>query len=419
MRSAAVGVGLAAVVGVTTFDDGGFDRGSQALFAALAGAALLGAFTLDAGALLDAARTRVALALGCLAALSAASALWTLDGGLAALRAGLLVGGYAAVFLTAAVLARHLDPWWFAGAITALALIQAVVGLHAVLSHSLPEAERIDGVWRPGGSFQYPPALALLQLGALPTLCSLIARPSLLISAAAGGGAVLAGMTLGLAGNRLALAMAAVLLIAMIARRGSGERGRRAPAMAAALVLLGALVAPALLGTPATNSGAHTVRRAATGGAGRRLHTPASRPRDLLHGRGREWEAALETFSEHPLLGAGAGAYFTASARHQGPAPTLYAHDLALELAAELGVAGLLLFLALYGSLAVIVVRAVDGQAFWLLAPITVAFLVSNMLDWTWHLAGLGAVWAAAAGALQGSGETTSPGTTIAPGEVR
>jgi hypothetical protein len=28
-------------------------------------------------------------------------------------------------------------------------------------------------------------------------------------------------------------------------------------------------------------------------------------------------------------------------------------------------------------------------------------FLISNLFDWTWHLAGLTAVWATATGALQ------------------
>jgi hypothetical protein len=100
------------------------------------------------------------------------------------------------------------------------------------------------------------------------------------------------------------------------------------------------------------------------------------------------------------VLGAGAGAYYVASVRHQGAAPTLYAHDLPLELAAELGVLGVLLALAMYASSAVIIVRALDTAGLWLLAPTVVAFMASNLLDWTWHLAGLGAVWAAVAGGL-------------------
>jgi hypothetical protein len=35
----------------------------------------------------------------------------------------------------------------------------------------------------------------------------------------------------------------------------------------------------------------------------------------------------------------------------------------------------------------------------WLVAPAVAAFLLANLVDWPWHLAGLGAVWAAALGA--------------------
>ena len=38
------------------------------------------------------------------------------------------------------------------------------------------------------------------------------------------------------------------------------------------------------------------------------------------------------------------------------------------------------------------------------LAPIVAAFLASN-LDWTWQLAGLGAIWAAAGGAISAAAE--------------
>ncbi len=63
----------------------------------------------------------------------------------------------------------------------------------------------------------------------------------------------------------------------------------------------------------------------------------------LAHGRTQEWKAAVQTWLDRPLAGAGSGAYYQASLVHQGSSPSLYAHDLPLELAAELGVGGLLL----------------------------------------------------------------------------
>ena len=64
---------------------------------------------------------------------------------------------------------------------------------------------------------------------------------------------------------------------------------------------------------------------------------------------------------------------------------------------------GLLLGLALYASTAWTIARSTHTSAWWLLAPTVVVFLASNLVDWTWHLAGLGAVWAAAVGALEGA----------------
>jgi O-antigen ligase len=118
------------------------------------------------------------------------------------------------------------------------------------------------------------------------------------------------------------------------------------------------------------------------------------------------------------LLGAGADAYYIASLPHHGAATTRYAHDLPLELAAELGVLGLLLGLALYASAAWTISRATNSSALWLLAPAAVAFLASNLVDWTWHLAGLGALWAAAIGGLEGSsGDSGRTGGWLPPRE--
>ena len=70
----------------------------------------------------------------------------------------------------------------------------------------------------------------------------------------------------------------------------------------------------------------------------------------FLHGREDTWSAAVETFLDRPLHGTGADAFLAGSARHQDGAAIVFAHDLPLEFAAELGVAGLLLALALYAA---------------------------------------------------------------------
>jgi hypothetical protein len=61
---------------------------------------------------------------------------------------------------------------------------------------------------------------------------------------------------------------------------------------------------------------------------------------------------------------------------------------------------GLLLGISLYATAADLFRRADRAPELWLLGPAVGAFLVANLFDWPWHLAGLGAVWAAAAGGL-------------------
>jgi O-antigen ligase/polysaccharide polymerase Wzy-like membrane protein len=472
----ALGASLAVAVGLTAFSGGGFDASSQSVFVALAGATLLAAVAVDSGAAARAARSPLALTLAAVAVLSIASVAWTVGARTASLRWGLTIAGYGGIFVAAATFTRAAGPRPLAAGIAALAMSEAILGLGAVAFHSLPDAEWLGGVWRPGGTFQYPPALAILQVCALPVLSSSLSRASDLVASIAAAAAMLDGAVLSLSGSRLAFALAAALLIILILRPSVGRSRRGAAIATTTLVAVGVALGPAVLGghvgptTPGVGAAgfakilglavvsgvallltrrATTLRHAAwlaptlcvvalglaaVGWASsyyaRPYHarpaprsstslTPAARQPDFLHGRSHEWEAALQTWFDHPLLGAGANAYYIASLPHQGAATTRYAHDLPLELAAELGVCGLLLGLALYASAAQTISRATKSSALWLLAPAAVAILASNLADWTWHLAGLGAVWAAAAGGLEGSrGDSGRAGGWLPPREV-
>jgi O-antigen ligase len=188
-------------------------------------------------------------------------------------------------------------------------------------------------------------------------------------------------------------ALAVGLGVAWTAMRGATTLHRRA--MLASSVSLAAIA----LGGGVSLALRDDVRASSSGTASLTAGRPAS---GLLHGRGHEWGAALETWMEHPLLGAGAGAYAQASVSHQGADASLFAHDLPLELAAELGILGALLALALYVTPVSLILRASPSPGLWLLAPTVLVFLASNLVDWTWHLTGLAAVWALACGALQG-----------------
>ena len=453
-----LGLMLAVTVTVPTLSGGGFDGASRSAFVALAGVLLLAAGLIDPNRAARAARSPLAVTLLALAALSAASAVWTVAIPSDALRWGLVIGGYGAVVIASATIAERCGPWPIAAGIAVLAVAEAVIGLHAVAFHSLPDAERIVRAWQPGGTFEYPPALAILQVGALPILAVIADRERPVLAGAAAASLVLAGAVLRLADSRLALALAAVVLLALLVRPPAGRRPRQSAVAAALLVLAGGVVAPAILGGDvargAPGAGATglaqiiglavvaavawpVVRRwklpsaAALGTRPRfaalavvtavlaasvvaitsapaqpRAHpTPASAlpgapTSGVLHGRSDEWLAAIETWLDRPILGAGTGSYYVASSPHQTIARSLYAHNLPLELAAELGVLGLVLGVLLYVSAGRTIARALDDPAVWLVGPLVIAFLVSNLLDWTWHLAGLGAAWAAACGAL-------------------
>ena len=447
----AMATALVAAVVITTLDGGGFSASAQAAFVVLAGVVLLAAACVDPRRFAVAARSPLALALLALAVLSLASADWTVAERGAAVRSGLVIGGYAAVLLGAAALAPRTGIRPFAYAVAALALAEGVLGLHAVALHALPDAERIDGVWRAGGTYQYPPALAIAQVAALPVIGSLLTHRSVLLAGAAAGAAVLCGAVLACCASRLGMTLAGVVLLVPIIWPAVGAGGRAGPVAGACCVLVGASIGSALLGghsgprTPGagwpaiaavfgTAAGCGVLwlvmRRAAparaiavlalaattcvlgVAGASSSRATEPPRPSgvreagraqnhaDFLHGRGHELQTALETWADHKLFGAGAGAYYQASLPHQQPSPSLYAHDLPLELAAELGILGALLAIALYASATHVILRARLSPDAWLLAPASAAFLVSNLFDWTWHLAGLTATWAAATGAL-------------------
>jgi O-antigen ligase len=424
--ASAVGGALAITVGVTVFSGGGFSDTSQATFIALAGATLLLTVSVNGSATVAAMRSAPALALCALGALCIASAAWTIGDPATSVRWGLTIVSYGAVFIAAATFTRVAGPWPLGAGSAVLAAIEAVLGVRALVLHSLPDAEPIGGVWRPGGTFEYPPALAILEVGAIPILsyamARAMARESRLVAGAFATATVLAGAVLGLAGNRMAVGLAVVFLAIMALTPRASGISRVTVAATAALLIVGALAGRALLDehlAPGATAGDYTsphVRSTSHARGTSEVHrTPAIRLRsDLLHGRAHEWEAALQTWLHRPLLGAGGGAYYEASLPYQGSAATLYAHDLPLELAAELGVLGLLMGVALYVACGWTIATASDSTALTLLGATVVAFLASNLVDWTWHLAGLGALWAACAGGLAGCGRRAHQGLTVA-----
>jgi O-Antigen ligase len=464
---------LAVVVlplGVAAAGRGGFGPGSQVLFAGLAAVALATALNLDEARSLASLRSSVCLLLLGLGALGVASALWTVGDGAAAVRWGLVAGGYGALCAaTATALWSRAALNWLLAGICVLAGAEALIGLAAAGLRVEPFAERIEGSWRPGGSFEYAPALALLQIAALPALLRGMCRGPAKVALIAALGAALAGAAVALAASRLELAMALLVGVAALAMPelvGGSGRGLRSRVAVAAAV--GVPVAAGIAARVAAGGYAYpgaldgdgprlawlaaavalpvvvwiALRRALpadlpsakcmpVGPRPTKLHLGGLRRHSGLlvagglavlvaavtllapgtsgkwvepsggftHGRAAQWSAAVDTAIDHPVAGAGAGSYAVASRTHQSGTPSIYAHDMPLETGAELGPLGLLLALALYGSVAVLLWRIRRHPAAFLVAPGVIAFLAANLVDWEWHLAASGAVFASLLGA--------------------
>ncbi len=454
MRLAA-GSLLAAAVGQAVLDAGGFGPGSRVVFVALALAALCAAVAVDRRAARAAALSPAVVVLFALGVFGAFSALWTVGFAGDAVRWGLVTVGYGAVAVAAAVLARGiLEVRLIAGGICVLAAVGAIFGLAGVVTFKGPFADYTGGVWRPGGTLEYSAAMGLLAVSALPGVLSGMSSSRRWLQAGAAGCGVLCAAVLALGGSRLELAMAVVVCAFALARPLVTVRAPRAVAGSAIALLLGAgvgahLIAGGHVSAAASPHGALRafelvalfvlcclawlgVRGRAAGG-GRSFALASRRPVVAIvavaavvllagvatawatqaahghghpaasggfwHGRLHTWQAAIETFADRPVVGSGADSFLAASILHQRFFPVRFAHDLPLELAAELGVVGFVLAAALYFSSGFALWRSRMRARFWLLGPAALAFLVANLLDWPWHLAGSGAVWAAAFGA--------------------
>jgi hypothetical protein len=101
-----------------------------------------------------------------LSVLGALSAMWTVGFAPDAVRWGLVTAGYAAIVVVAAAVRAEA----IAALICALAFASGAVGVVAMAAHSGPHADVVHGAWRPGGTLEYPPALALLEVSAPPGL---------------------------------------------------------------------------------------------------------------------------------------------------------------------------------------------------------------------------------------------------------
>jgi hypothetical protein len=467
MRRDPVAVTLAAAAAaaaLAVFAGGGFDPVPRALFVPAAGIALICAAAADREAALRSLASPVPLVLLALASLAALSAAWTIAAPADALRWGAVIAAYAALASASAVVAsRPGGVRRLAAVLCAVAAVAALLGLIAVALRVDPLALRLGRVWRPAGPFEYPPALALLQVSALPGLMAAMTLGRGALPYAASVAAAMAGAVLGLADSRVELVLAALAVGAAVAGLWTRPEARRRGPAAAALMALAALAAHLALGGAARGDelggdGGRlgvllvllaaapplwwALRAAADGGGreARRMAVPAlaaaagaaailvaasafeeplrgrgSEPvSGVAHGRERLWEAAVSAGAERPVQGAGSEAFYVASIEDQEGPRSLYAHSLPLELWVELGIAGALLAIALYAASVRELWRARRTDVVWLLGPAAAAFLAANLVDWPWHLAGAGAVWAVAIGGVVGAAGAGRGGSVVA-----
>jgi len=143
--------------------------------------------------------------------------------------------------------------------------------------------------------------------------------------------------------------------------------------------------------------------------------------------RARYWREAIEIFKSRPAVGVGAGGYAIARTRvRRDTLDVRHAHGYLVQTAADLGIIGLVLSLALLGAW---IAATISGAGVWrprppgladgerhgliALAVLVVIFGVHSLVDWTWFIPGTALPAMLCAGWTAGRG----PGVPRAAGD--
>ena len=150
----------------------------------------------------------------------------------------------------------------------------------------------------------------------------------------------------------------------LYARFGQSRRARRLALAGLAALGAGALLIAAVLAVR-TGAGGAAPPPAFDSILLERV-TSTERIGNTLGGRLRNWQAGIEAFAERPLLGWGTGNYFVGSGFHRGPPGKRteiddHAHNMTVETAATMGLAGLAAYLLLWGLTAAALLRLARG----------------------------------------------------------
>jgi hypothetical protein len=160
------------------------------------------------------------------------------------------------------------------------------------------------------------------------------------------------------------------------ARPGTLPQARRLPAVAGAVALLVAIgLVVAELEEPA-NGSAPVVNQPS------RISTVTSH-------RDEFWRVGLTAFTRDPLLGVGSGGYRVVwRQEREVPVGTLEVHSLELEMAAELGIPGLLLLVLFLGGAGAAAASAIrrNGPPVAGACAVAVGWLLAATIDWHWQI---------------------------------
>jgi O-antigen ligase len=180
------------------------------------------------------------------------------------------------------------------------------------------------------------------------------------------------------------LGAAGLLYLADRRLAGANLRRQRLPSSAR---VVAALLALALLAAPLYQQVRHFARApayATASDARARLTDPSS------NGRLDYWRAALDGFEREPLHGTGAGTYQLTWWRFRDSGvQVMHAHSLYLETLSELGVAGLLLVIAVLAAPIAGLARRIEGTdrvAAAALLACALAWAMHAALDWDWQV---------------------------------
>ena len=281
-----------------------------------------------------------------------------------------------------------------AAAVVAVSSIAAVAGITALLLHAGPDAERIAGVWRAGGTYEYPPALALACVCGLACVLALAAEGAI----ERGTALLVAGLlcaAIALTYDRAGAVMAVGVLV--LFGRLAGRRRLVATALLAAAV---AGVAVAVAARPDVARLEQHLRH------------------DPIASRADTWSDAWRAVRRRPVVGSGPGGYPRIYRGSADPTRTARAHDTVLEQAVEGGlVAGLAAALVVVAGLVRALPRLTSRDPTMLAwACVATAVLASGLYDFTWSFPPLAAMGLVALGRLNADRAAPPPSVIRRPG---